>query len=454
MAMISQFLGFMLDAYDMALVLVMAPILVKVFVSPQGSPAWQYIVIVFTYSITMAARPIGSALFGRYADKIGRRFLLVLTIGGVGVMSLLGGCLPTYSQIGAWSYVTFCGLRLLMGIFFGGEYAVGHTFAIEYAPQEKRGAIGGFIQSGFPLGYVLGSLVFALVSSLTTKETMMAYGWRIVFMTGAVPVFLALYIRNSLRESPEFEKTRARGKVEKSPFLSLFKLPQLFDFLQVFFFMTGLFLTDYSVYGFLPNILTLKGRGFDTTTYSLIYGFALFMAFLGYNFYGWLSDRTGRKILTQCYCLFLVVFGIPVFYVLYHAATARNLRMAILGTVMAAMLKLAWGVVPAYLCERFPTKRRAAGVGFGYSSGALLGAWFSVYVWWAHRIPIVAEVEKQDMWLSPAVILTIGALMTFVSLLYSPETKHLQLDEVGEEERAFDAAKEAVPLNTTGLSNK
>ena len=152
MAMMSQFLGFMLDAYDMALVLVMAPILVKVFISPKGSAAWQYIVIVFTYSITMAARPIGSAIFGRYADKIGRQFLLVLTIGGVGLMSLLGGFLPTYAQIGAWSYVIFCSLRLLMGIFFGGEYAVGHTFAIEYAPQKKRGAIGGFIQSGFPLG--------------------------------------------------------------------------------------------------------------------------------------------------------------------------------------------------------------------------------------------------------------------------------------------------------------
>jgi MFS family permease len=170
------------------------------------------------------------------------------------------------------------------------------------------------------------------------------------------------------------------------------------------------------------------------------------MAFLGYNFYGWLSDRTGRKILTQWYCGFLVVFGIPVFYVLYHAAIQRNLWMAVLGTVMAAMLKLAWGVVPSYLCERFPTNRRAVGVGLGYSSGALLGAWFSVYVWWAHKIPFIAAIEKQDMWLSPAVILTVGAVMTFVSLLYSPETKHLQLNEVGERGRASDRAEDLVGL--------
>jgi MFS transporter, MHS family, proline/betaine transporter len=116
------------------------------------------------------------------------------------------------------------------------------------------------------------------------------------------------------------------------------------------------------------------------------------------------------------------------------------------GTVMAAMLKLVWGVVPSYLCERFPTRRRAAGVGFGYSSGALLGAWFSIYVWWAHKIPFIAAIEKQDMWLSPAVILTVGSIMTFASLWFSPETKDLRLDEVGERERASDAAKAARTL--------
>ena len=170
--------------------------------------------------------------------------------------------------------------------------------------------------------------------------------------------------------------------------MTLFKPPQLWAFLQVFVFMTGLFLTDYSVYGYLPSILTLHGRGFNTTTYSLIYGFALFLSFLGYNFYGWLSDKTGRKILTQWYCVFLVVFAVPVYYVLYHAAVARNLGMAIVGCCMAGMLKLAWGMLPAYLCERFPTKTRATGVGFGYSAGALLGAWFSIYVLLAHKIPV------------------------------------------------------------------
>ena len=442
LAMFSQFLGFGLDAYDMALVICMAPILSKVFVSG-GSQAWQYIAILFTYSITMAARPVGSAIFGRYADKIGRRFLLVLTIGGVGVMSLLTAFLPTEAMCGVWAYVSFCVLRFFMGCFFGGEYAVGHTFAIEHAPAGTRGFVGGFIQSGFPLGYVAAALVFALVSHLVGSAVMLTYGWRIVFLTGIMPAFLAVFLRKNLTETPEFEKAKEAGTIENAPFLSLFKPPALWSFLQVFFFMTGLFLTDYSVYGFLPSILTLNGRGFDPTTYSLIYGFALFLAFLGYIFYGWVSDFTGRRGLTMGYCVFLVLFGVPSYYVLYHAAVARDLKLALLGATMACMLKLAWGIVPSYLSERFPTKRRAVGVGFGYSSGALLGAWFSVYVWWAHKIPFIASIEKQDMWLSPAVILTIGAVMTFVSLLFSPETKDIALSEVGEEIPAV--GKTAVP---------
>ncbi len=430
MAMVSQFLGFMLCAYDMALVLIMAPILAQLFPSPTGSQAWRYITIVFTYSITMAARPVGSVVFGSYADKIGRCRILVLTIGGVGLMSLTSAFLPTYNQVGVWGFIIFCVMRFAMGFFFGGEYAVGHTFAIEHAPRERRGAIGGFIQSGFPLGYVFASLIFALISFTVGREGMLHYGWRVAFMTGVLPVFLAIYLRKSLPESPYFKMAEREGTIEKAPLRSMLKPPALWTFLQVFVFMTGLFLTDYSVYGFLPQILTLGGRGFDTTTFSLIYGFALFMAFLGYNFYGWLSDIVGRKTLTLYYSVFLIIFGVPVYYVLYNAAVKRNLWLAILGTTMAAMLKLAWGVVPAYLSERFPTSRRAVGLGFGYSSGALLGAWFSVYIWWAHSIPFIAAIEGQDMWLAPAVILTVGALMTFGSLLFSPETKDFELSSV------------------------
>jgi len=350
-------------------------------------------------------------------------------MSGVGVMSLISAFLPTNASVGVWAYASFAVIRFLMGCFFGGEAAVGHTFAIEHAPADQRGKIGGFVQSGFPAGYVLAALVYALFSTTLGEAAMLDYGWRICLATGVLPVLAAWTLANKLKETPEFEQEKKKGTIaKKSPFKSLFEAPGVF--LQVFFFMTGLFLTDYAVYGFLPKILSGADR-FDATTYALIYGFALFCAFIGYNAYGRLSDRIGRKKLTMYYCIFLVIFGVPSYYVLHNAAVAKNIPMAVLGATMASMLKLAWGIIPAYLCERFPTKHRAIGVGLGYSSGALLGgAGISLFVWWAHSIPFIKAIEGNDLWLSPSVILTVGAIMTFVSLLFSPETRNVNLFEV------------------------
>ena len=112
------------------------------------------------------------------------------------------------------------------------------------------------MQSGFPLGYVFAALVVALISNIVGDAGMLRFGWRIAFMTGVVPVFLALWIRSTLHGSPEFEKAKSKRQGREGAVFTLFKPPQLWAFLQVFVFMTGLFLTDYSVYGFLPSILT------------------------------------------------------------------------------------------------------------------------------------------------------------------------------------------------------
>jgi len=334
-AMVSQFLGFGLDAYDMALVIVLAPLLTKVFATPTSSAAWQYLSVVLFYSITMAARPLGAAIFGHYADKIGRRFLLMLTIGGVGLMSLLSAFIPTRAQVGmGLAYLIFGILRFLMGVFFGGEYAVGHAFAIEHAPQARRGAIGGFIQSGFPMGYALASFVIMGFSVALGEAAMQDYGWRIIFATGTAPVLLALYIRKALVESPEFEKAKRTGKIEKRPFATLFKPPTVWVFLQVFFFMTGLFLTDYAIYAFIPKILQGKNK-FGLTDYTFIYGVALFFAFVGYNVYGWISDKLGRKRLTQWYCVAVVILGIPLYHILINAAYNRSFKLALAGAILA-----------------------------------------------------------------------------------------------------------------------
>ena len=161
----------------------------------------------------MAARPIGSAFFGAYADKIGRRFLLMFTIGGVGVMSLLCGFLPTYAQVGVRSYVLYCVLRFFMGIFFGGEYAVGHTFAIEYAPQQTARRHRRIYSVRLPPGLRAGVAGLCPISYFCGKEAILAYGWRIAFMTGVLPGFPgALHPEQSARVARIRKDQSARAR--------------------------------------------------------------------------------------------------------------------------------------------------------------------------------------------------------------------------------------------------
>ncbi len=428
-AMWSQFLGFGMDAYDMAMVVVLAPVLSKTFGAPGLSSAGRFLMVAMLYAATAAARPLGALIFGHLADRMGRRTLLIVTMAGVGVLSAACALVPSPARIGLTAAFTlFMALRVVMGCFFGGEYAVGHAFAIEHAPAARRGAVGGFIQSGFPLGYAVASFVVLGASLLLGERAMQDYGWRLMFATGIAPVAFALYIRKSLDESPVFAAARDRDPAAAPPLLAVLRPPALRPFLQVFAFMTGLFLTDYAVYQFLPAILQGPGK-FDLVRYTFIYGFALLCAFLGYNLYGRLSDRWGRRKMTMWYCLGVALLGVPLYKLLIYAASTRSLGLALAAAVLAACFKLAWGIVPAYLSEMFPTRTRSCGVGLGYSAGALVGGGCIVpLVGLLHGLPAVSAIEGgQELWLSASCALTLGAVITFLSLLGSPETKDVDL---------------------------
>jgi MHS family proline/betaine transporter-like MFS transporter len=433
-AMWTQFLGYGLDAYDMAMVIVLAPVLSKIFTSPKLSEAGQFLMVALLYAVTLAARPLGAAVFGHYADKIGRRSLLVVAIGGVGLMSAICGLIPTPDRIGLTAaYTIFMVARFIMGCFFGGETAVGAIFAIEHAPQRLRGPISGFIHSGFPLGYAIASFVVLGVSLIIGEGAMYEWGWRLMFITaGAAPIGLALYIRKLIVEPQIFQQAKKTGTVVKMPFFTLFKPPMIWTFLQVLTFMTGLSLTNYAVYEFIPKILKGPGK-FNLVQYTFIYGVALFCAFAGYFLYGWLTDKYGRRKLTLWYCLYCIALGVPLYKTLIWASVTRSMAIAIVAAILAASLKLAWGMVPAYLSERFPTKTRSVGAGFGYSLGSLLGgAGVTPLVGLFHHIPVIMSIEgPNELWLSASAALTIGAMIAFVGLLFSPETRGIDLEKVG-----------------------
>lgn len=153
-AVVSQFFGFMFDAYDLTMILGIAPVIAKVLLPPQNLLLAAFSVIL-SYSLTIIFRPLGSAIFGNLGDKIGRKNALVMTIACLGLSGALTAALPTYAQVGILSFILFVLIRIILGIFAGGEYAAGHPFAMEWTPFKWRGFISGLIQGGFLLVQLL-----------------------------------------------------------------------------------------------------------------------------------------------------------------------------------------------------------------------------------------------------------------------------------------------------------
>jgi len=190
-----QFLGFFMDAYDLMLVTAMLPILEKVFAPPTMSSLTAYLTVLSAYAVTLLMRPLGSAIFGNYADKIGRRNTLMITITGFSVMSALNGAIPTYQAIGIWALITFVIFRIIQGIFIGGEYAAGHPFAMEFAKKSRRGLVSGIVQSGFTWGVALSGFIVTGFYNFFGPTGMYEVGWRWAFVSGLIPLAVALIIR-------------------------------------------------------------------------------------------------------------------------------------------------------------------------------------------------------------------------------------------------------------------
>src|ERR671933_631461 len=206
------FVGFFVDMFDVYLpIVVLAPATVY-FVSPALSAPVTAIISGSIFAATLVGRPIGSFIFGHFADAIGRRRTTIIAISGFGVCTLLMALLPGYQQWGIAAVIILIVLRLLDGIFIGGEYSAANPLAMEYSPKEKRGLYAGIIQSGYPLAFAAISLITLLMLSVAPagdlNSSYVQWGWRIPFLVGAALAFaMAVYFYYFVSESELFEAT-------------------------------------------------------------------------------------------------------------------------------------------------------------------------------------------------------------------------------------------------------
>ncbi len=312
-------LGTVFEWYDFYLYGSLAAIIAKQFFSGVDETTGM-IFALLAFAAGFFVRPFGAAFFGSLGDRIGRKYTFLVTILIMGISTFLVGVLPNYASIGVAAPVILIVLRLAQGLAMGGEYGGAATYVAEHAPPGKRGLYTAFIQTTATLGLFLSLLVILACRLTLGTEAFEAWGWRIPFLGSIVLLGISVWIRLQLSESPLFQQMKAEGKGSKQPFRDSLKGGNFKLMLLVLFGATaGQAVVWYGGQFYALFFLQSMIKVDPTVAYLLIAG-ALALATPFFLFFGWLSDRIGRKKIIMAGCLLAAITYIPIFKGITHYA--------------------------------------------------------------------------------------------------------------------------------------
>jgi len=312
-------LGTVFEWYDFYLYGSLAAVIAKQFFAGVNETTGM-IFALLAFAAGFFVRPFGAAFFGSMGDRIGRKYTFLVTILIMGLSTFLVGLLPTYASIGMAAPVLLIVLRLAQGLALGGEYGGAATYVCEHAPDGKRGFYTSFIQTTATLGLFLSLLIIFGCRTLLTPEQFDAWGWRIPFLISIVLLGISVWIRLQLAESPLFKQMKEEGRGSKQPLRDSMKGGNLKLMLLVLLGATAGQATVwyggqfYSMY-FLGNMIKV-----DATTTTWLIATALLLGTPFFIFFGWLSDKIGRKKIIMTGCLLAAVTYFPLFKGLTHFA--------------------------------------------------------------------------------------------------------------------------------------
>ncbi|MFZ2241000.1 MAG: MFS transporter [Gordonia amarae] len=431
-ALVGAWLGFFVDLFDIYLPIVVLAPAMDYFVSDDMGTSTVAIVSGAMFAATLIGRPIGAAIFGWIADTMGRKRTTMLAMTGAGAVTLLIACLPGYQQLGMASVVLFVLLRLLAGVFLGGEYTGANPLAMEAAPPHKRGLYSGIINTGFPLAYATVSIItlFLLLgmSSDGPDSTYAQWGWRVPFIIGALLSFgSVVYFYKSVEESEVFETAvQDSGTAKRSPLRELMERDNMIRLIQVFVLMNGFWLSLQPVAASLPLLLGKDGVGMSSRTVTVILVIAYLSLACVEIAAAVFSQRIGRRRFLIGSAIIMAIAGTLLFLIVVRT---DNLAISIIVSIALVIVVIApWAVLPAYINERFPTSVRASGYGLAYSLAVIIPSFYAFYQAGLEHIMPFNDTG--------AVLLVIGALLILFGATWGPETKHVDLETAEPSEKS------------------
>ena len=393
-----------------------------------GDPLSDDLLSLSTLALAFFARPIGSALFGHFGDKIGRKKTLVASLVLMGGSTVVIGLLPTYSQICIWAPILLCICRVGQGIGLGGEWGGAALVATENAPEGKRAWYGTFPQLGAPIGLFVANATFFLVSYFWGQQALVEWAWRIPFISSLALVLVGLYVRLTLHESHVFIEAEEKGKKLKAPvsvvFTKHFKPMVIGTFIMVATYSLFYIMTAFAqAYSRTPATLSEAGYpmglGIPANTFTglLLMSAIVFAIFISIS--GLYADKIGRRKWLIWTTVSILIFALCMPLFLGNGTPTSVFAFLVIGM---ALMGMTFGPMAALLPELFPTEVRYSGASLAYNIASIIGATIAAM--------ISLKINALYGLMGVGIYLAINAFLTLLALLASKETKNVDLTQI------------------------
>lgn len=368
-----------------------------------------------TFALAFFARPLGSALFGHFGDRVGRKATLVAALMTMGISTVVIGLLPTYAQIGVFAPMLLALCRLGQGLGLGGEWGGAVLLATENAPPGKRALYGMFPQLGAPLGFVIASSSFLLLDKVMTNDQFLAWGWRVPFLLSAVLVLLGLWVRLKIEETPVFQRTLDKNEALRMPMITVIRehtrMLVLGTLLSISTFVLFYLMTVFSLTWGTTELNYTRNEFLVVQLISIVF-FALTIPISAL-----IADKVGRRTTLIGVSVAITLYGFG-FSSLF--GSGDTMQVIIFLSVGLALMGFVYGPLGTILSELFPTTVRYTGASLTFNLAGIFGASLAPYIatWLATEYSLAAV----------GLYLSASSVISLVALWLVGETQHTDLD--------------------------